>query len=147
VAAARYWPHVVPKAAIVSLRSAVGEAAIGVMGIPTSKRLRTQVDFQQVRTEGQRILCGPFILQGRLGSTRTRRFGVIASRRVGNAVKRNRGKRLLREIFRTHEAQLPEGLELVAVLRSGYDRHSYADLERRFVKACAQMHSRVGGNT
>lgn len=35
------------------------------MGVPTAKRLRTQRDFQQVRTEGKRFLCGPFILQWR----------------------------------------------------------------------------------
>ena len=98
------------------------------MGIPTSKRLRKPHDFQEVRSEGTRILCGPFIFQCRRTCAwqgRCRRFGVIASRRVGNAVKRNLGKRIFREIFRKHESALPMGSDIVVVLRSSFDRHSF----------------------
>ena len=35
------------------------------MGIPTSKRLRKPREFQEVRSQGKRILCGPFIFQCR----------------------------------------------------------------------------------
>jgi ribonuclease P protein component len=109
------------------------------MGIPASKRLRKQSDFQQVRSEGKRILCGPFIFQchwhaSDLGSGR--RFGVIASRRVGNAVKRNLGKRTFREIFRKHEGVLPDCCEVVIVLRNSFDQHKFTDLESRFLRAC-----------
>ena len=110
------------------------------MGIPTSKRLRKARDFQEVRNEGKRILCGPFIFQCRRlapGEGNVRRFGVIASRRVGNAVKRNKGKRTFREIFRKHESALPMGCDVVVVLRSSFDRHSFDDLESRFLRACA----------
>jgi ribonuclease P protein component len=112
------------------------------MGIPTSKRLRQACDFQKVRSQGTRILCGPFIFQCRRLSCSEgdgRRFGVIASRRVGNAVKRNRGKRLFREIFRRHETALPPGSDLVVVLRSSFDRHRFDDLESRFLRACTNV--------
>ena len=71
-------------------------------------------------------------------------LGVIASRRVGNAVKRNRGKRLVRELFRRNADALPRGSRLVVVLRSGYDKHSFADLEARFLKACATLSRKAG---
>jgi ribonuclease P protein component len=112
------------------------------MGLPTAKRLRTQRDFQQVRTEGKRAQCGPFILQWRkrLPEEETiNRLGVIASKRVGNAVKRNRGKRLMREIFRINEGVVPRAIDAVIVLRSGYDQFSFAELEARFLKACAAI--------
>ena len=110
------------------------------MGVPASQRLRKQSDFQQVRNLGHRIHCGPFIAQcaceaGRPDCRAT--LGVIASRRVGNAVKRNRGKRLIREIFRLNQDLLPSGSRIVVVLRSGFDRHSFDDLEARFIRACA----------
>ena len=69
------------------------------------------------------------------------RVGIIASRRVGNAVKRNRGKRLLREIFRAYEANLPQSLDLVIVLRKGYDKYAFADLEQAFLKGCEKINS------
>ena len=112
------------------------------MGVPVAKRLRKQRDFQMVRTEGKRSLCGPFIFQCRMlppDSEPRRRFGVIASRRVGNAVKRNRGKRLMRELFRLHESKLPESVDLVVVLRSGFDCFKFSEMESRFIKACAAI--------
>mgnify|MGYP002634193167 CR=1 FL=1 len=110
------------------------------MGIPASKRLRKQGDFLEVRTEGKRILCGPFIFQCHWHAADVesgRRFGVIASRRVGNAVKRNLGKRTFREIFRKNEATLPECCDVVVVLRHSFDQHAFSDLEFRFLRACA----------
>ena len=112
------------------------------MGVPVANRLRKQRDFELVRAEGKRSLCGPFIFQCRqvpLDGEKRRRFGVIASRRVGNAVKRNRGKRLMRELFRLHASKLPESVDLVVVLRSGFDQFSYQELESRFDKACAAV--------
>jgi ribonuclease P protein component len=111
------------------------------MGVPVAKRLRKQRDFQLVRAEGKRSLCGPFIFQCREvpDAQLPRRFGVIASRRVGNAVKRNRGKRLMRELFRLHESKLPESVDLVVVLRSGFDHFDFAELELRFIKACSSI--------
>ena len=112
------------------------------MGVTALKRLRRQVDFQQVRSSGKRLSLGPFILQwfSRAESPGVR-IGIIASRRVGNAVKRNRGKRLLREIFRAYEANLPQSLDLVIVLRKGYDKYAYTDLEQVFLKGCAQINT------
>lgn len=110
------------------------------MGIPASSRLRKPSEFQQVRSLGNRIHCGPFIFQCRLSAEESApRLGVIASRRVGNAVKRNYGKRIFREIFRKHAAELPEGSECVIVLRAGYDRESFEQLEGRFLKACQSI--------
>ncbi|MFQ3224256.1 MAG: ribonuclease P protein component [Lentimonas sp.] len=118
------------------------------MGIPTSKRLRKPREFQEVRNEGKRILCGPFIFQCRQidSVTGSRRLGVVASRRVGNAVKRNLGKRTFRELFRLHEQALPLGSDVVIVLRSSFDRHSFSDLESRYLRACATITKEAQAN-
>jgi ribonuclease P protein component len=142
VVAARFSLLAAPKAATVCphpFNTGPGKA-LEAMGIPASKRLRKPSDFLGVRSEGKRILCGPFIFQCHWhadGADSSRRFGVIASRRVGNAVKRNLGKRIFREIFRQHEAALPQCCDVVVVLRHSFDRHAFADLESRFLRACA----------
>lgn len=113
---------------------------IEAMGIPASVRLRKPREFQAVRSSGQRIHCGPFIFQCRLSACDVApRLGVVASRRVGNAVKRNYGKRLFRELFRKHGTELPQGSELVVVLRGHFDRYSFQDLEQRLLRAMRTM--------
>jgi len=47
------------------------------------------------------------------------RFGVTASRRVGNAVVRNRAKRIMREAIRDITPELTESLDMVLVARPG----------------------------
>jgi ribonuclease P protein component len=43
------------------------------------------------------------------------RLGIIASRKVGNAVQRNRAKRLIRDAFRRLHSGLREPLDLVVI--------------------------------
>lgn len=53
------------------------------------------------------------------GNPLATRLGLSISRKVGNAVVRNRWKRILREAFRQSIAQLPIGLDLVARPQQG----------------------------
>jgi ribonuclease P protein component len=69
--------------------------------------LRGSQDFQKVYRQGKRyegILITAFVLPNNLSHNR---FGITASRKaIGNAVQRNRSKRLLRETFRLQESSL-----------------------------------------
>jgi ribonuclease P protein component len=73
----------------------------------TKTNLRDSRDFQVVYRSGKRYeshVVTAFVLPNKLGY---HRLGITASRKaVGNAVQRNRAKRLLRETFRLTEASL-----------------------------------------
>ncbi len=47
------------------------------------------------------------------------RLGIVASKKIGGAVARNRAKRLLREVFRLRAALFPAGIDLVVIARPG----------------------------
>jgi ribonuclease P protein component len=85
-------------------------------------RLARSEDIQRVLRRG-RSSAGDLLALHRLERTVTdaadvasTRFTVIASKRVGNAVRRNRAKRLLREAARARAWR--DGLDLVLVARA-----------------------------
>ncbi len=62
------------------------------------------------------------------------RAGIIASRKVGGAVVRNRVRRRLREILRKHQHEIRSGLWLVVILSARAGRSSYAHLEDEWLR-------------
>jgi ribonuclease P protein component len=67
--------------------------------------------------------------------------GSLHQERIGNAVQRNRAKRLLREVFRNNQALLPENCDLLLVARPSIRRADYQGLEQKFeasVKGCVR---------
>jgi len=60
---------------------------------------------------------GPLILYSKPNELPQSRWGLSVSRRVGNAVGRNRIKRLLRESIRLLQHQMPGGYDLIIVVR------------------------------
>jgi ribonuclease P protein component len=85
-------------------------------------RLRDSHEFIGIQRHGVRYQSGHFVLYGRVEgeSAQRSRLGITVSRRVGNAVARNRVKRRLRECYRLKlRTMLPEGAEVVIIARTG----------------------------
>ncbi len=67
---------------------------------PKSARLRTRTEYQAVLRRGE-VYPGRECLVRRLANERAGpRLGISTPRRYGNAIRRNRFRRLVREVFR-----------------------------------------------
>lgn len=62
------------------------------------------------------------------------RFGFITSRRLGNAVKRNRAKRLLREVLRQNLSFVSAGWDCVFVARVPLPEASYQQTQAAVIQ-------------
>lgn len=123
------------------------------------QHVRRQRDFRDAREKGRRFDCGGFTLWFYLRGSITDeplplppvspppgpaysgpRVGVIASTAaVGCAIKRNRAKRRLREIFRAHQQLVPPGFDLLLVARHSINTLDYSVVEKRFCDACRRL--------
>ena len=104
-------------------------------GFPSGNRLRRSREFQRVSREGRRRASRGFVMlvasppeeaQERSPAPPAR-LGVTVSRRVGNAVVRNRTKRRIREWFRRGSARGQAG-DIVVIARSGAGRLEAAEV-------------------
>lgn len=117
------------------------EAPAASRRLRPTQRVKRNADFAAARAEGRRLDCGFFQLvwRQRPGTT-VSRVGVVASRAaVGNAVQRARAKRRLREVFRRNQGRVPAGLDLILSARAALLRCEFAELEQRFLAACAKL--------
>jgi ribonuclease P protein component len=85
---------------------------------PSSHRLSGELRFAAVYDAKIKTSRGPLVMYSLPNDLGHLRMGISISRRVGTAPRRNRIKRLLREAFRLHRADLSRGYDLVIVVRA-----------------------------
>ncbi len=82
---------------------------------PSARRICRRADFLLCYDTNRRYFSQYFVLFVRKQQNLGWRVGFTVSKKMGNAVRRNHIKRLLREFFRLHGDILPQGLDIVVV--------------------------------
>ena len=87
---------------------------------------------QGSRFRGRFLTC--FALPNAVGAPR---LGIAASQKLGNAVKRNRAKRLVRELFRAHKP--PRPIDIVVIPRREMLEASWRNIEADYCAALQRL--------
>jgi len=107
------------------------------------ERIRKKTDFTELYERG-RCDRGKYFnlihLPNDLGYSR---MAAVASRKVGNAVQRNRIRRRAKELFRRNKDLLISPLDLVLITKREMRDASWADLCGRFVEALRALGERA----
>lgn len=99
-------------------------------GFNRSERIRRRVEYQRIYDQGTKVHGRSFTLFQLPNGLPQGRLGIAATRKLGNAVTRNRAKRMVREIFRRNK--VAPGVDIVIVPRRELLSTSLVALEREF---------------
>lgn len=110
------------------------------MRLPSNLRMKLARDFARVKTQGS-SQAGKFLVVGalRVEGLEEFQFGLITGGRLGNAVLRNRIRRLLREIVRAHRAEISPGWQMVIIARWRAPKATLAELEKDWLRLAQRM--------
>lgn len=119
-----------------------------IMRFHAAQHLRRPPEIRAVREQGRRVDGRAFTLwwkqradtPGPASGVTVPRVCVIASgKAVGGAVRRNRAKRRLREVFRLHQQHVPPNCDLLLIARESAAHWPLPELEKRFIEACRHI--------
>ena len=107
-------------------------------------RLRSRREFVPVQEQGRRVSSKYMTVLGRAGSGTSDRLGIIASRKFGGAVQRNRAKRRLRDLFRRQDpvnvvARGLRALDIVVIPRRESQTAPIEAIEAEFKTAVRKL--------
>lgn len=108
-------------------------------------RLHRRAEFQRLQRSGVRFQTDHFVVYAaRFSGSQTVRLGTTVSRRLGNAVMRNRIKRRIRECFRLNlRSRLPAGTGVVVIGRAGAGVLAMSSVMRELDYAVAKLRFRL----
>lgn len=103
------------------------------------ERIRKKKDFLVLYKKGYRYKSKYFNLIGFSNDLTCSRVGVVASKKVGNAVARNKAKRWMRELFRRNKGLLEYPVDLLIVASPAMPEATWAELEEQYFQAVRKV--------
>jgi len=105
---------------------------------PRTHRICRSSEYQGIWQKGQRYHTSHFVVIASPGRDNSR-LGITVSRKVGNAVCRNRLKRWIREFFRHHYKQLGRAMDVSVVAKRQAGRLDHLQVDQELLTVFARL--------
>ncbi len=100
--------------------------------------IKKSYEFSKIYATNKKFFTRYFILYIIPNNLQTIRLGVVASKKTGNAIVRNRLKRLFREVVRLNESKFNNSYDLVIIAKQNAGKNiqnlNFSMLEKEFLK-------------
>lgn len=98
-----------------------------------SETLRNNADFRKTYRQGLSYSNRRFVVYVRRNGLDYNRIGISTSRKYGNAVQRNRVRRIIKELYRAYERNIAAGHDLVFIPRVSTRDRGLREVEPDFI--------------
>ena len=107
---------------------------------PKEARILRSKDFRRVQKHGQKWKSRDLLFLYLPNKENRTRIGLVVSKKVGNAVVRNRSKRILREVFRRRLNEYSgKQMDVVVIVFSSFVHKNVLQIERQCIKAMSSI--------
>ena len=100
---------------------------------PKANRVLRRSGFRRAYDQGRKFQARHFTAFVLANDEAQPKLGITATRKSGNAVARNRARRLMREVFRKNKRLVPSGIDIIINVKSSLSEAVYQDLESDFI--------------
>ncbi len=92
--------------------------------------MKSNRDFSRAYKKGRFCASDEVCAYYLINRTPYNKLGITTSKKLGNAVERNRARRIIRAAYRLCESKLPLGYDIVIVARQGIKDKKSTDIEK-----------------
>ena len=112
------------------------------------KTIPSRVGFLAARSKGEKALARGLVIQAVTRDSDDWRIGLTATKKIGNAVTRNRARRRMRALARDHLSPLAKnGIDYVLIARHDTATANWQDMVNGLQKAIRYLHRAISNGT
>ena len=109
---------------------------------PKKNRILKSSEYKITLAQGEKAICRDLVCWATPNTQGLSRMGLIVSKKVGNAVIRNRVKRVLREIFRQWGKTLGH-MDIVVIARWNSGEVDFREFKQEFIQTIQRLKKRL----
>jgi ribonuclease P protein component len=95
-----------------------------------NEKIKKNSHFRFIYSRGKSYSNDKLVLYIFRNKKNINRIGLSVSKKIGNSVKRNRIKRLIREGYRINKIKFKKGFDFIFIARTGSRNSNFSDIER-----------------